>query len=55
MGAYVAVGFGSIVFIAIVIILSLATIKKGYSYKHSVDPHPGEGKEIDKETSEKES
>lgn len=48
MGAYVAVAFGSIVFIAIVIILSLATINKGYSYKHTIDPHPDE--ETEKKT-----
>ena len=45
MGAYVAVAFGSIVFVALLIILSLATINKGYGYKHTVDPHPDEEKE----------
>ncbi|GAB3045863.1 YtzI protein [Virgibacillus ainsalahensis] len=29
---------------AIVLLLSMVTISKGYGYKHTVDPHPDEKK-----------
>ncbi|MHA6253066.1 YtzI protein [Oceanobacillus sp. CAU 1775] len=32
----------SLVFIGLVVVLSLATISKGYGYKHKIDPHPDE-------------
>lgn len=35
----------SIIFILFVLVLSLLTITKGYGFKHSVDPHPGEDKQ----------
>ncbi len=31
-----------VVVVAIVLLLSLFTISKGYAYKHEVDPLPGE-------------
>ena len=47
MAAYVAVIATSIVLVVLVVVLSLVTINKGYSFKHTVDPHPDE--EADKE------
>lgn len=49
MGAIVAVVAGSIVLVVLVVVLSLATINKGYGYKHTVDPLPD-----DEATEEKE-
>ncbi|WP_338061882.1 YtzI protein [Virgibacillus indicus] len=46
MGAYIVVGAVSLLVVAMVVILSMVTISKGYGYKHSIDSLP------DEETSE---
>ncbi len=40
--------------VAIVLLLSLFTISKGYAYKHEVDPLPGEDSNKDDNQEEKE-
>ncbi|MGJ9459470.1 YtzI protein [Oceanobacillus sp. CF4.6] len=52
MGTYITVGIISVVVVAIVVGLSLVTLSKGYSYKHSVDPLPDEDKKEDMEKRE---
>lgn len=53
MGAYVAVGVASFILIVMVVGLSLLTIKKGYGYKHSIDPLPEENENGEKDIEEK--
>lgn len=42
MSTYIVVGAISLLVVALVLILSMITISKGYRYKHSVDPLPDE-------------
>lgn len=47
MGMYITVALVSVVVVAMVVVLSMVTLKKGYGYKHSVDPLPDEEKQED--------
>ena len=42
MGAYIVVGVVSLLVVAMVLVLSMVTISKGYGYKHSIDSLPDE-------------
>ncbi|WP_084268684.1 YtzI protein [Oceanobacillus damuensis] len=53
MGAYIAVGIVSVAIVGLVVGLSLATLSKGYGYKHSIDPLPAGKKEEDLEEKNK--
>ncbi|WP_010651815.1 YtzI protein [Oceanobacillus massiliensis] len=53
MATYITVGIASIIVVGLVVLLSLTTLSKGYSYKHSVDPLPEDDKEDDKEEDRK--
>ncbi|PAV30601.1 hypothetical protein CIL05_05730 [Virgibacillus profundi] len=53
MSVIVIVGIVSVVLVAGVLLLSMFTISKGYTFKHSVDPLPGEaGAEENKDRKE---
>ncbi|MFC2947856.1 YtzI protein [Virgibacillus sediminis] len=38
----------AVVISALVLVLSLLTISKGYEYKHTIDPHPNEKNDEEK-------